>query len=86
MAAQLTYIYETIRKSLALAGATSANVMRQRVFIFVLKLEHRPLIMQAIVDFYGDGESASSTCVGVEAPLVDGALVEVDITAAMDGA
>ena len=86
LAAQMAYIYKTIRKSLAMAGATPANVVRQRVFVVGLKLEHRPLIMQAMMDFYGDGGSASSTCVGVEALLVDGALVEIDTTAVVDGA
>ena len=42
--------------------------------------------MQAMMDFYGDAGSASSTCVGVEALLVDGALVEIDTTAVVDGA
>ena len=86
LAAQMAYIYKTIRRSLAMAGATPANVVRQRVFVVGLKLEHRPLIMQAMMDFYGDGGSASSTCVGVEALLVDGALVEIDTTAVVDGA
>ena len=83
-AAQMAYIYETIRKSLALAGATPANVVRQRIFIVGLKLEHRPIIMQAMIDFYGDSGSAASTCVGVEALLVEDALVEIDVTAAVD--
>ena len=86
LAAQMAYIYKTIRKSLAMAGATPANVVRQRVFVVGLKLEHRPLIMQAMMDFYGDSGSAASTCVGVEALLVDGALVEIDTTAVVDGA
>ena len=84
LAAQMAYIYKTIRKSLAMAGATPANVVRQRVFVVGLKLEHRPLIMQAMMDFYGDGGSASGTCVGMEALLVDGALVEIDTTAVVD--
>ena len=66
LAAQMTYIYKTIRKSLAMAGATPANVVRQRVFVG-LKLEHRPLIMQAMMDFYGNSGSAS-TCVGGSSP------------------
>ena len=40
--------------------------------------------MSAIRDFYGDGGSAASTCVGVEALLVEGALVEIDVTAVVD--
>ena len=56
----------------------------QRVLVVGLKLEHRPLIMQAMMDFYGDGGSASSACVGVEVLLVEGALVEIDTTAVVD--
>ena len=85
LAAQMAYIDKTIRRSLALAGAVPANVARQRVFVVGLKLEHRPIIMQAMMDFYGDSGSASSTCVSVEALLVDGALVESDTTAVVDG-
>ena len=81
----MLYIYDTIKNSLALVGATPANVVRQRVFIVGLQLDHRPIIMKAMTDFYGDGGSASSTCVGVEALLVEGALVEIDVTAVIDG-
>lgn len=81
---QMAFIYDTIRRALALAGATPANVVRQRVFIVGLQLEHRPVIMKAMTDFYGDGGSASSTCVGVEALLVEGAMVEIDVTAVVD--
>ena len=84
LAAQMAYIYATIRKSLVLVGATPANVVRQRIFIVGLKLEHRPIIMRAMIDFYGDLGSATSTCVGVEALLVEDALVEIDVTAAVN--
>ena len=85
LAAQMAYIYGTIKDSLALAGATPADVVRQRVFIVGLQLDHRPIIMKAMTDFYGDDGSAASTCVGVEALLVEGALVEIDVTAVVDG-
>ena len=84
LAAQMAYIYDTIRRALELAGATPADVVRQRVFIVGLQLDHRPIIMKAMMDFYGDGGSAASTCVGVEALLVEGALVEIDVTAVVD--
>ena len=84
LAAQMAYIYDTIRRALELAGATTANVVRQRVFVVGLKLGHRPVIMKAMTDFYGDGGSAASTCVGVEALLVEGALGEIDVTAVVD--
>lgn len=81
---QMAFIYDTVRRALALAGATPENVVRQRVFIVGLQLEHRPVIMKAMTDFYGDGGSAASTCVGVEALLVEGAMVEIDVTAVVD--
>ena len=84
LAAQMAYIYDTIRKSLELVGATPADVVRQRVFIVGMQLDHRPIIMKAMTDFYGDRGSAASTCVGVEAMLVEGALVEIDVTAVVD--
>ena len=40
--------------------------------------------MRAMTDFYGESGSASSTCVGVRALLVDGAMVEIDVTAVVD--
>ena len=80
----MAFIYDTVRQALALAGATPADVVRQRVFIVGLQPDHRPVIMTAMTDFYGDGGSAASTCVGVEALLVEGALVEIDVTAVID--
>ena len=82
---QMAYIFDTIRQSLAEVGATPANVVRQRVFIVDLQLDHRPTIMKSMMDFYGDEGSASSTCVGVQALLVEGAMVEIDVTAVVDG-
>lgn len=84
LGAQMAYIFETIGRTLALAGAGPANVVRQRIFIVGLQLDHRPIIMKAMMDFYGDEGSASSTCVGVEALLVEGALVEIDVTAVVE--
>lgn len=84
LGAQMNYIYDTIRRALGLAGATPANVVRQRVFVVGLKPGHRPVIMKAMTDFYGGDQSAASTCVGVDALLVEGALVEIDVTAVVD--
>lgn len=84
LGAQMAYVFDTIRKALALAGATPADVVRQRVFIVGLQLDHRPIIMKAMMDFYGEDGSAASTCVGVAALLVEGAMVEIDVTAVVD--
>lgn len=85
LAAQMKFIYDNIRRVLAEQGATPADVVRQRVFIVGLRLDHRPVIAAAMNAFYGDGGTAASTCVGIEALLVKGALVEIDVTAVMYG-
>ena len=77
----MAYVYDTIRQSLELVGATPADIVRQRVFIVGLTPAQRPIIMKAMMDFYGDNLSATSTCVGVDALLLEGALVEIDVTA-----
>lgn len=82
---QMNFIYDNIRLALADHGATPSHVVRQRVFIVGLQLDHRPVIAAAMNAFYGDGGSAASTCVGVEALLVAGAMVEIDVTAVIDG-
>ena len=84
LGAQLAHVYGTIRMTLALAGATPANILRQGVFIVGLELDHRPILMKAMTEFYGDDASAASTCVGVAALLVEGAMVEIDVTAVVD--
>ena len=85
LAAQMKFIYDNIRRVLAEQGATPADVVRQRVFIVGLRLDHRPVIAAAMNAFYGDGGTAASTCVGIEALLVKGALVEIEVTAVMYG-
>jgi enamine deaminase RidA (YjgF/YER057c/UK114 family) len=84
LGAQMAHVYDTIRRSLELVGAGPAHVVRQRVFVVGLKPDHRPTIMKAMMDFYGGDQSAASTCVGVDALLVEGALVEIDVTAVID--
>ena len=84
LGAQMAYIYDTIRQSLELVGATPADIVRQRVFVVDLKPEDRPAIMRAMMDFYDGDKSASSTCVGVTSLLLEGALAEIDVTAVID--
>ena len=82
---QMNYIFDNIKQALAEVGATPADVVRQRIHVLDMQLDHRPIIAGAMNAFYGDGGSASSTCVGTNALLIDGALVEIDVTAVIDG-
>ena len=82
---QMDFIFGGIKMALAEVGATPAHVVRQRIFVVDLQLAHRPIIAAALNAFYGEGGSAASTCIGVSALLVEGALVEIDVTAVIDG-
>ena len=81
LAVQMKYIFDIIRETLAMAGVTPADVVRQRIFVVDMQLAQRPIIANAMNEFYGEAGSATSTCVGVQALLVEGALVEIDVTA-----
>ena len=78
---QIKYIFDSIRKTLTIAGATPADVVRQRIFVVDLQLAQRPIIANAMNEFYGQAGSATSTCIGVQVLLVEGAMVEIDVTA-----
>ena len=82
---QMNFIFNGIKQALAEVGAAPVNVVRQRIFVVGLQLDHRPIVAGAMNDFYGEEGSAASTCIGVDALLVDGALVEIDVTAVIDG-
>jgi len=81
---QLKYVFANIKQALAELGATPANVVRQRIFIVDMTLDDRPTISGAMNEFYGAGGSASSTCLGISSILIEGALVEIDVTAVID--
>ncbi|MFP6710219.1 MAG: RidA family protein [Rhodospirillales bacterium] len=81
LAAQMKFIFDSIREALATVGALPANIVRQRIFVVDLQLSHRSIIANAMTEFYGEDGSATSTCVGIPALLVEGALVEIDVTA-----
>ncbi len=82
---QMDFIFDGIKQALADVGATPADVVRQRIFIVGMQLDHRPTIAGAMNRFYGDTGSAASTCLGIDSLLIDGALVEIDVTAVIDG-
>jgi len=81
--AQLAAVYGKLKIALAGCGATPADVIRQRVFVVDLVPEHREIVVSAMGEFYGNAKPAS-TLVGVSALIVPGALVEIDVTAAIN--
>lgn len=85
LAAQAVQVYENIRLALASVGATPENVVRQRVFIVDVTPDKRGQFIPAMNAFYGDGERGTSTLVGVTGLAMDGYLIEIDVTAVIDG-
>jgi len=84
LAAQFDTVYGNLRLALRTCGATPADVVRQRIFVVDMKPEHRDVVVAAMQKFYGDGPRPSSTLVAVQSLIVPGAIVEIDITAAVD--
>ncbi|MFP6735860.1 MAG: RidA family protein [Rhodospirillales bacterium] len=84
LAAQFKGVYDKLKIGLAACGASPSDVIRQRVFVVDLVPEHRELVVAAMGEFYG-GAKPASTLVGVPALILAGALVEIDVTAAIDG-
>ncbi len=78
-------VYENIRLALAAVGATPENVVRQRVFIVDVTPDKRGQFIPAMNAFYGDGERGTSTLVGVTGLAMEGYLIEIDVTAVIDG-
>ena len=85
LAAQFKSVYDKLKTALAGCGATPSDVIRQRVFVVDLVPEYREIVVAAMLEFYGEGPKPTSTLVGVPALIVAGALVEIDVTAAIDG-
>ena len=84
LAAQFKSVYGKLDTALAACGATPSDVIRQRVFVVDLETEHREIVVAAMMEFYGEGPKPTSTLVGVPSLIIAGALVEIDITAAID--
>ncbi len=84
LAAQFAQTFANLRKVLDGLGATPDDVVRQRIFVVDLEPAHRDIVVAAMNDFYGEGKPAS-TLIGCQGLIIPGALVEIDLTAAIDG-
>ena len=81
---QFDTVYGNLKLALQACGAAPSDVVRQRIFVVDMKPEHREIVVAAMMKFYGNGPRPSSTLLGVQSLIVPGALVEIDITAAVD--
>lgn len=84
LAAQMKQTFANLNKVLAGIGAGPGDVVRQRIFVVDLEPAHRDIVVAAMNNFYGEGKPAS-TLIGCRGLIIPGALVEIDLTAAIDG-
>ncbi len=85
LAAQMKQTFANLNRVLAGIGAGPGDVVRQRIFVVNLEPSHRDIVVAAMNEFYGDGGKPSSTLIGCQGLIIPGALVEIDLTAAIDG-
>jgi len=85
LAEQFDAVFGKLKLALEACGATPNDVVRQRIFVVDLQPDHRDVVVSAMMKFYGDGPKPSSTLLGVQGLILPGSLVEIDLTAAVDG-
>ena len=81
VAAQARQVFAIMERVLAAAGATAADVAK--VTVYLLDIDHRPLINPVRQEFFGDARPAS-TLVEVSRLAVPGALLEIEAIAHLD--
>ena len=81
VAAQAREVFAIMERVLAAAGATAADVVK--VTVYLLDIDHRPLINPVRQEFFGDARPAS-TLVEVSRLAVPGALLEIEAIANLD--
>ena len=80
--AQARQVFAIMERVLAAAGATAADVAK--VTVYLLDIDHRPLINPVRQEFFGAARPAS-TLVEVSRLAVPGALLEVEAIAHLHG-
>lgn len=85
LAAQMKQTFANLNYVLAGIGAGPGDVVRQRIFVVDLEPAHRDIIVKAMNEFYRGSGKPASTLIGCQGLIIPGALVEIDLTAAIDG-
>jgi enamine deaminase RidA (YjgF/YER057c/UK114 family) len=80
---QAKFALENVRRALAAAGASAADVVALRVYIVGLRQDMFPVVARRVAEFVGDGEPPPATWMGVQSLLSSHALVEIEAVAAL---
>lgn len=81
---QARVVYDNLKLVLDAAGATPADVVRQRIYIVDIGPEGRFAVGEAMNAFFGDGPRPASSLSGVTGLAREGALIEIDFTCVID--
>jgi len=84
LAAQAAQAFRNLKKVLAEAGATPADVVRMRTYVVDHSPDKLETIGAAIQAFYGDTPPAANTLLGVQSLALPEFLIEVEVTAIID--
>ncbi len=85
LAAQCEQVFKNLTEVLTAAGASPADVVRMRTYVVDYSPDKLEIIGAAIAAFYGSNLPAANTLLGVAALAMPGFLIEVEITAMIDG-
>jgi enamine deaminase RidA (YjgF/YER057c/UK114 family) len=81
LAAQTRKALENVRLALKAAGATTADVVRMRIYVVNYKREDVGVITGLLKEFFPAEKPPASTLLGVQSLAVPEFLIEIEVTA-----
>jgi enamine deaminase RidA (YjgF/YER057c/UK114 family) len=84
LATQTAQVFRNLRKVLAHAGASPADVVRMRTYVVDYTPDKFAIIAPAIAAFFGDALPSTNTLIGVQALALPEFLIEVEVTAVLE--
>jgi len=79
--AQTTQVYENLKNALAVAGATTADVVKVNTYVVDFKPADLAIIREIRGQYFPFENMPASTLVGVQALAFEGLLIEVEVVA-----
>jgi enamine deaminase RidA (YjgF/YER057c/UK114 family) len=81
LAAQMAQTFANIALALESAGAQRSDIASLRIYIVDYVPDHAPIIVAALLDFFGAEHVPPNALIGVQALAIPGLLVEIEATA-----
>ena len=84
LGAQALVTFRKIRRTIEEAGATSADVVKEHIYVIELSAEKMAIVEDAAREVFGDSYAPAVTAVGVTSLGHPDMLIEVDCTVLLD--